>query len=173
MSEITQPQPAKLIMGMLSSVRTLFEEVEILLEKKLGKIDVKSDIIPFDFTDYYKKEMGPNILRRFFSFKNSIDPEEISSIKVWTNELEDTYKRNGKYPVHRPVNLDPGYLTRCKLILASTKDFYHRIYLQKGIYAEVTLYYKERQYENLPWTYPDYQTAEYKDFFLRVRAKIT
>ena len=173
MSEITQAQPVKLIMGMLSSVRTLFEEVEILLEKKLGKIELKSNIIPFDFTDYYKKEMGPNILRMFFGFKNSIAPEEISSIKVWTNELEDTYKRNGKFRINRPINLDPGYLTHCKLILASTKDYYHRIYLQKGIYAEVTLYYKEGKYENLPWTYPDYQTAEYKDFFLKVRGKIT
>ncbi|MDR4505932.1 MAG: DUF4416 family protein [Candidatus Scalindua sp.] len=173
MSEITRPKPVKLIVGMLSSIRTLFEEVSPLLEERLGEIETQSDIIPFNFTDYYRKEMGSDILRTFYSFKDLIDPEEIAAIKVWTNELEERLKQNDEYRIKRPVNLDPGYLTQCQLILASTKDFYHRIYLQKGIYAEVTLYYKYGQYANMPWTYPDYQTEEYKKFFLRVRGKIT
>ncbi|GJQ60652.1 MAG: DUF4416 family protein [Candidatus Scalindua sp. AMX11] len=170
MSQITLPQPVKLIVGMLSNVKALFQEVPALLEERLGKIETRSDIIPFDFTDYYQEDMGPHLLRMFYSFKNIIDPVELAAIKVWTNELENKFKQNGKYPIRRPINLDPGYLTQCQLILASTKDFFHRIYLQKGIYAEVTLYYKFGQYENLPWTYPDYQTEEYKNFFLTVRA---
>lgn len=173
MSQITRPKPVKLIMGMLSSIRALFEEVPALLEERLGKIETQSKIIPFDFTNYYKKEMGSGILRVFYSFKNLINPEEIAAIKVWTNELEERFMQNEEYRIKRPVNLDPGYLTQCQLILASTKDFYHRIYLQKGIYAEVTLYYKYGKYVNLPWTYPDYQTEEYKNFFLHVRGKIT
>ncbi|MFQ5963645.1 MAG: DUF4416 family protein [Candidatus Scalinduaceae bacterium] len=168
MSEISYPKPVKLIIGILSGIKILLEDIEILLEKRLGKIDLKSEVFPFDYTDYYEKEMGVNILRKFLSFKNLIDPEEISSIKVWTNQLEDEFKQN-KYDVIRPINLDPGYLSHCNLILASTKDYYHRIYLQDGIYAEVTLFYQEGKYENLPWTYPDYKTEEYKDFFSKVR----
>ncbi len=173
MSEITQPRPVKLIIGMLSGIKALFEEIPELLEARFGKIETQSKIIPFDFTDYYKEDMGPNLLRMFYCFKNTIDPEEIASIKVWTNELENTFKQNEKFHIKRPINLDPGYLAQCQLILASTKDFYHRIYLGKGIYAEVTLYYKHGQYENMPWTYPDYQTEEYKKFFSRIRETIS
>ncbi len=170
MSEITQPKPVKLIIGMLSSVKTLFKEVSTLLEEQFGKIEIQSEIIPFHYTDYYREDMGTNILRMFYSFKDVIDPVELAAIKVWTNKLEETFNKNERYRMKRPINLDPGYLTQCQLILASTKDFFHRIYLQKGIYAEVTLYYKYGKYENLPWTYPDYQTAEYKNFFLKVRS---
>jgi len=102
-------------------------------------------------------------------FKKLIDPEEIPSIKIWTNKLEDEFKKDGKFNVIRPINLDPGYLTQSKLILASTKDYYHRIHLQGGIYAEVTLFYQNGKFENLPWTYPDYQTEKYKNFFLKAR----
>jgi hypothetical protein len=169
MSEINCPKPVKLIMGMLSGIKILLNDIEPSLESRLGKIDLKSEIFPFDFTDYYKREMGFNILRKFLCFKKLIDPEEIPSIKIWTNKLEGKLKQNGKYKVIRPINLDPGYLTQSKLILASTKDYYHRIHLQDGIYAEVTLFYQNGKFENLPWTYPDYQTDKYKNFFLKAR----
>lgn len=170
MSEINFPKPVKLIMGILASSKDLLDNIETPLEKRLGKIDLESNIIPFVFTDYYEKEMGNNILRKFLSFKELIDPAEISSIKVWTNELEEEFKQNELSSTVRPINLDPGYLTLANLILASTKDFYHRIYLQHGIYAEVTLFYKHDKFENLPWTYPDYQTEDYKNFFVKVRS---
>ncbi|ODS32737.1 MAG: GTP-binding protein [Candidatus Scalindua rubra] len=169
MADIGIPKPVKLFVGILSSNKTLLEDVDILLEKRFGKIDIRSEIFPFDFTAYYKKEMGVNILRKFLSFKKLINPEEIPAIKIWTNKLEDKFKRNRKFNVIRPINFDPGYITHCNLILASTKDYYHRIHLQKGIYAEVTLFYQDKSFKNLPWTYPDYQTEEYKNFFLKVR----
>ncbi len=169
MADISYPKPVKLFVGILSSDYSLLEEVEILLAKRLGKVDIRSEMFPFDFTDYYKKDMGTNISRQFLSFKELINPEELSAIKIWTNELEDEIKRNKKSEVVRPINLDPGYLTHCNLILASTKDYYHRIHLQNGIYAEVTLFYQHEVFKNLPWTYPDFQTEEYKNFFLKVR----
>jgi len=92
-----------------------------------------------------------------------------SAIKIWTNELEDKFKHNNRFNVVRPINLDPGYLTHCNLVLASTKEYYHRIHLQDGIYAEVTLFYQHEVFKNLPWTYPDFQTDKYKNFFLKVR----
>ena len=169
MADINCPKPVKLFVGILSSDNTLLEEVEYLLAKRLGKVDIKSEIFPFDFTDYYKKEMGTNISRQFLCFKELINPEELSDIKVWTNELENEIKCNRKSDVARPINLDPGYLAHCNLILASAKDYYHRIHLQNGIYAEVTLFYQHEVFKNLPWTYPDFQTEEYKNFFLKVR----
>ena len=169
MSEISRPEPVKLIIGILSGIKILLKDIEVLLESHLGKIDLKSEIFTFDFTDYYKREMGLNILRKFLCFKKLIDPEEIPSIKIWTNKLEDELKNDGEFEVIRPINIDPGYLTQSKLILASTKDYYHRIHLQGGIYAEVTLFYQNGKFENLPWTYPDYQTEKYKNFFLKAR----
>ncbi len=169
MADISSSKPVKLFVGILSSDNTLLEEVEYLLAKRLGKVDIKSEIFPFDFTDYYKKEMGTNISRQFLCFKELINPEELSDIKVWTNELENEIKCNRKSDVARPINLDPGYLTHCNLIIASAKDYYHRIHLQNGIYAEVTLFYQHEVFKNLPWTYPDFQTEEYKNFFLKVR----
>ncbi len=169
MADINCPKPVKLFVGILSSDNTLLEEVEYLLAKRLGKVDIKSEIFPFDFTDYYKKEMGTNISRQFLCFKELINPEELSDIKIWTNELENEIKCYRKSDVARPINLDPGYLTHCNLIIASAKDYYHRIHLQNGIYAEVTLFYQHEVFKNLPWTYPDFQTEEYKNFFLKVR----
>ena len=169
MADIICPKPVKLFVGILSSENTLLEEVEYLLAKRLGKVDIKSEIFPFDFTDYYKKEMGTNISRQFLCFKELINPEELSDIKIWTNELENEIKCYRKSDVARPINLDPGYLTHCNLIIASAKDYYHRIHLQNGIYAEVTLFYQHEVFKNLPWTYPDFQTEEYKNFFLKVR----
>ena len=169
MADISSSKPVKLFVGILSSDNTLLEEVEYLLAKRLGKVDIRSEIFPFDFTDYYKKEMGTNISRQFLCFKELINPEELSDIKIWTNELENEIKCYRKSDVARPINLDPGYLTHCNLILASAKDYYHRIHLQNGIYAEVTLFYQHEVFKNLPWTYPDFQTEEYKNFFLKVR----
>jgi hypothetical protein len=169
MADINCPKPVKLFVGILSSDKTLLKDVEILLVKRCGKVDIRSEIFPFDFTDYYKKDMGTNITRQFLCFKELINPEELSAIKIWTNELEKKFKHTKEFDVIRPINLDPGYLTHCNLILASTKDYYHRIHLQNGIYAEVTLFYQHEVFKNLPWTYPDFQTEEYKNFFLKVR----
>lgn len=170
MADISLPKPVKLFVGILSCSKELFAEVENLLVKRFGEADMESEIIPFNFTGYYEKEMGPNISRQFICFKKLINREELSAIKIWTNELEDSFKHNKRFDVIRPINLDPGYLTHCNLILASTKDYYHRIHLQEGIYAEVTLFYQHEIFKNLPWTYPDFQTERYKNFFLKVRA---
>lgn len=96
-------------------------------------------------------------------------PDEIAAIKIKTNALEEAIASEEKYVVARPVNIDPGYINESRLILASTKDFSHRIYLRDGIYAEVTLDYRQGKYESFPWTFPDYKSSEYQEFFLLVR----
>ena len=166
---IFKPRPVNLIVGALTSIPELFQRIEEEVEGHFGHIDIRSAVLPFEFTDYYHEEMGSGIQRRFYSLERLIMPDEIARIKAQTNALEESFTASRHYSVKRPINIDPGYINESRLILASTKDFSHRIYLRDGIYAEVTLNYRKGKYEVFPWTFPDYRTADYQDFFLKVR----
>lgn len=166
----TTPVPVKLFVGLLTGIESLIPEVRAALEESFGPVDLQSPTLDFDFTDYYREEMGSSLKRVFYAFEHLMDPAELASVKVATGKLEARY-RNGTWPMPRPVNLDPGYLEQGKLVLASTKNFYHRIYLGQGIYAEVTLYFKQGRFQSLEWTYPDYRSEPYQQFFLQVRAR--
>jgi hypothetical protein len=173
MGQIKQPQPVMLFVGMLSSFPELFTEARKDLEQRYGVVCLVSEVWDFDFTDYYQGQMGSGLKRIFFAFEQLIDPGSLAEIKIETNKLEDDYAARplaGRVP--RPINLDPGYLTDSKVILATTKDHRHRIYLRDGIFAEVTLHYsaKTKSYEPwAEWTYTDYRTEAYREFFGRVR----
>jgi len=163
---VKQCTPVKLFVGMISSQKKAFIQAEAILEKKYGPADFKTVFIKFDFTDYYEQELGKNLLRKFISFKNLIDPGTLPDIKIFTNKKEYALSPvKGK----RLINLDPGYITESGLVLATTKNFQHRIYLNKGIFAEVTLRYQRGEYLPYDWTYRDYQTKAYTDFFKKVR----
>lgn len=159
------PLSVKLIMAVFTPQSELFPKVERQLEKKWGEIDFKGPLFDFDHTDYYQEEMGFNLKKKFICFKDLMSPEDIDSIKISTNELEKKYSVEDK----RLVNIDPGYISNSKLILASTKDYYHRIYLGNGIYAEVTLFFQKGSFQPLPWTYPDYKTNASLNIFNRIR----
>ncbi|MCF6156981.1 MAG: DUF4416 family protein [wastewater metagenome] len=167
--KISLPKPVNLIIGILTGSSGLLTHIDKVLEEYFGPIDLRSDIIPFTFTNYYTEKMGTGIKRQFYSFERFIMPDEIAPIKVRTNALEEMITSSKKYPMKRSINIDPGYINESKLVLASTKDFSHRIYLRDGIYAEVTLNYHREGYETFPWTFPDYKTPDYQNFFLRVR----
>ncbi len=172
MGAIHQFTPVKLFVGVLVSNSKFIPEVEQRLIAAYGAIDHRSDIVPFDFTHYYEAEMGDLIDRVFFSFERLIEADQLPEIKRQTNQIEDELAPLLKTPtttVKRPVNLDPGYIEQAKVILASTKNFYHRIYLGSGIFGEVTMHFKNNTYQFFPWTYPDYQSKEYQNFFLRMR----
>lgn len=169
LGNISEPEPVNLIVGMLSSILEVFNVAETELEIKYGVIDKKSDIIPFTFTNYYNAEMGNNLARKFLSFKGLIKPEDIADIKIWTNNLEARISEGMRFNVKRAINLDPGYICKSKLVLATTKDYSHRIYLERGIFAEVTLQYHRSSFEPQSWTYCDYKTREYLEFFNKVR----
>jgi len=165
MGKAKKPRRVKLIIGMLAKNKKLFDISEEFFIKRFGAIDYKSPALSFDYTDYYKKEMGCPLKRRFISFKKSIPPEEITEIKLFTNSIEEKLSVNKK----RRVNIDPGYISDSKLILATTKDYFHRIYLNKGVYAEVTLYWRKDSFQPFEWTYPDYRTKEYLDILNAIR----
>ena len=169
MGSIRNFNPVKLFVGILVSNENLIAGVETELSATFGAVDYRSPVIPFTFTDYYRHETGDQILRVFLSFERLIEADRLPEIKHFTNELEKRFAAT-ETTVPRPVNLDPGYIEHAKVILASTKNFYHRMYLGNGIFGEVTMHFRNGAYEFFPWTYPDYQSQHYQKFFLDMRA---
>jgi hypothetical protein len=165
MGKAKKPKAVKLIMGMLAKSQKLFVTAEEFFIKKFGPIDYKSPAIYFTYTDYYKKELGSPLKRKYISFKRAVSPEKIAKIKLFTNYVEKKLSKNKK----RRINIDPGYISDSKLILATTKDYFHRIYLNHGIYAEVTLRWKKSSFEAFEWTYPDYRSREYINILNHIR----
>lgn len=135
------------------------------LKRKFGRIDFESEILPFSHTDYYAEEFGRDLKRKFISFEKLIPPQSLAQIKIFTNRLEQRLTLNNR----RQINIDPGYLNFPKLILASTKDFKHRVYLDKGVFAEITLFYQDKAFRAWEWTYPDYKSPAYLDIFNKIR----
>lgn len=165
MGRITRAKPVKLIAGFIFKDEKYFNKAESILARRFGKIDFKSRIIPFNFTDYYLKEFGSDLNRVFISFENLISPKSLSSVKVITNRAEEKLSLGG----NRLINIDPGYLDAARLILASTKDYAHRVYLDKGIFAEITLIFKGHSFRSWDWTYPDYKSEKYLEIFHKIR----
>ncbi len=175
MGAIKGPQPVKLIVGMLSQSEELFEIAEGDMAKLWDEIDIKSECMPHTFTDYYKSQMGTGLLRKFVSFDKLIDPGDIASIKHKTNELEDKYAKSepGRaLGVDRCINLDPGYVEPSKLILATTKNFSHRIYIGNSVWAECTLHYRRGKWEGWPYSFPDYSSGCYDQFLSNARDRL-
>jgi hypothetical protein len=165
MGEIKKPTLVKLITGLIFKDAKASEKAKLILEKHLGKIDFASRELAFDLTDYYEKELGKYLKREFVSFKKLIPPSDLPKIKILTNKIEKNLSSDG----NRLINIDPGYLDLAKLVLASTKDYKHRIYLAKGIFAEITLRYEAKSFRPWEWTYPDYKTGEYIEIFNQIR----
>jgi hypothetical protein len=134
-----------------------------------GPIERESPRFDFLETNYYDATMGPGLKKVFWTFSQAFDPADLPAVKLMTNRWEEEYAAMAGHAEPRPLNLDPGYLTLGKLILASTKDFAHRIYLSQGIYAEVTLQYRHHRWEHHQYTFPDYRRADYQKFFSECR----
>lgn len=160
-------KPVKLICGVLYRKTVDPNRLDEELISRLGPIDFKSEPFPFHFTAYYENEMGRNLIKRFYAFEKLILPDNLADIKNVTILIEKNFSSEGR----RTVNIDPGYLEESKLVLASTKNFSHRIYLKDGIWAEVTLRYEKGDFVTHPWTYPDYARPLTTDFLKMAREK--
>jgi hypothetical protein len=166
MGETHLAGPVKLVIGILAKDREWLSRARAELARVFGRSDLESPVIPFGFTDYYLAEMGEGLLRQWVGLESLVMPDGLAGIKLATNRMEQEWAQDGK----RPVNLDPGYVNDSRLILATTKDFSHRIYLGSGIYAETTLIYKGEAFRALDWTYPDYQSETATEFLNQARA---
>jgi Domain of unknown function (DUF4416) len=165
MGEISEPRPVLLILAAFSRHAETLEWGREKATAAWGPVALASERFVFDATDYYAPTMGAPIEKCFFAFQRLIDPARLVELKLQTNAWEAEYAEQGRHAEPRPLNLDPGYLTPAKLVLASTKDHAHRIYLSRGIFAEVTLYYKDRRWNERDWTFADYRRADYQKFF--------
>jgi len=165
MAEIKKPQPVLPIVGLIFA-RDLANDVLEELSDEIGQAVLKSDPIPFTHTKYYSDEMGSELSRQWYVFDKLVLPDELVGLKHNTNIVEKKYL-NAKGG--RNINIDPGLLSLSSLILASTKNYAHRVYLGQGIYAEVTLIYKDHRFSPLDWTYPDYRERSAIEFFERAR----
>jgi hypothetical protein len=163
-----QPQPVKLIASILASDLQAADHAINLMQEKFGTADYVSDPLTFEFTDYYEPEMGAGLQRRMISFTQLIMPDALPDIKLTTNEIEKIFANgNGQ----RTLNIDPGYIALCHLILATGKAFTHRPYLRDGIYADMTLVYRRGSFQTLEWTFPDYKSPEMIKILTMLRAR--
>lgn len=152
MSKPNPMEPVKLFFSIFAKETTLLNDTIEVLSSVYGPPDFISEIMLFDYTNYYGAEMGENLIRRFLSMEKLIRPEILPDIKLMTNEIEEKSELNFR----RQVNIDPGYISKAHLILATGKAYTHRPYLRDGIYADLTLVYQGKKFRSLPWTYPDY-----------------
>jgi hypothetical protein len=161
------PKPAKLVIGVIIRDRAVLARLAGDLAQRFGPVDMVSPWFDFDYTNYYKREMGAPLYRRMFSFADLIRQRNLARIKLATNEMEKAESVGDR----RRFNIDPGYLVYERWVLATGKNYSHRIYLERGIYADLTLIFQKGGYRALPWTYPDYAQPDLQRFLLQVRRR--
>ena len=172
MGAIREPAKVKVIVGILAKDEAAVEAVRETLRNRFGEEDLNLPPFPFTFTNYYIDEIGAAPVRAFFSYETLIDRTEIVDIKLWTNDIELEIAEKAGTPGLRPVNLDPGYMTLGQFFLATTKDQRQRVYMQRGIFVEPTLYFQDGHFHAFDWTYRDYQSEAYVKYLEQVRAHL-
>ena len=169
MGQILPPRPVLPLFAVFSIYPEAIDWARNRIAEKWGEIALASVPFNFDNTHYYDESMGAGLKKQFFVLNAGADPSDLIDWKILSNDWEEEYAQLAGKPESRPLNIDPGYIELGKLVLASTKDYAHRIYLGRGIYAEITLNFKEGQWVAHHWTFPDYQRADYHEFFNQAR----
>jgi Domain of unknown function (DUF4416) len=169
MGSPTQPSPVLLIVAAISQYPEVLDWAKKTIESHVGPIALTSPAFDFTETDYYLATMGADLKKQFFACERLIDPAQLVDLKRQTNRWEEEFAAQCRFSEARPLNLDPGYITLAKLVLASTKDHSHRLYLGQGIYGEITLSYRGGRWQETQFTYPDYRRADFHEFFIACR----
>lgn len=163
------PAPMLLLVAAFSRHPSALAWARSRLEEHFGPVALASEPYSFHHTAYYRATMGPDLRKQLLAFANLVPGDALATIKLQTNALEEELAAQRQFPEPRPLNLDPGLLTLGKLILATTKDQAHRIYLGQGIFAEVTLHYQGGGFRPWPWTYADYREPAVLEFLQQAR----
>ena len=169
MGNVLPTNDALLIAAIFSRDLVAIDWAKERLTAEWGAIVLASRLYDHEETRFYEKTMGAGLKKCFVAMQQLIDPATLPSCKLASNAWEEEGAKRLASDVARPVNIDPGYITEAKLVLATTKDRDHRIYLSQGIFAEVTLHFQAGKWQPRPWTYPDYQRADYHEFFSQCR----
>ncbi len=167
MGALENQKSVKLVVSLIFKDQRHQKYAETMLKKTFGPIEDITRTLPFDFTDYYQDEFGEPLTRKLICFERLVSKENIAKVKLFSNKLEDRTCL-GK---DRTVNIDPGYVTEAKLVLLTTKDYTHRVYVGRRIFAESTLFFQEGSFRSWPWTYPDYASSEIISYFNNVRER--
>jgi hypothetical protein len=169
MAEPRTPAPALLVVAAFSRHEQALEWARSRLEGLFGPVALAGEPYAFCQTTYYEPTMGPGLRKQLLAFERPVSPDCLPEVKLRTNALEAELAAAGTFPEPRPLNLDPGLLTLGKFLLATTKDQSHRVYLGRGIFAEVTLRYRDGAFEPWPWTYADYREPHVLAFLAQAR----
>lgn len=162
-------RPALRVMAVSSCYNEAFDWALEKATQHWGPVQLISERFDFSETGYYTKSMGAGLQKQLLAFSELIPQENVVESKLESNGWEDEFKQSAEWEMERPINLDPGYITEAKLVLATTKDRDHRVYLRSGILAEVTLFYQGNRWQGSRWTYPDYRRDDFHEFFDRCR----
>jgi len=170
MGAIKSNTTAQPFFALMFSERELYDLAINQIREKYGEIMGVGPIFKVsDFTDYYEKEFGKDLQKQFFVMKEPVDLQDFARVKIWSNELETATAKSDSGRLVRTIDLDPGYLEPSKLVLYSTKNFSHRVFVTDGIFGEVTMIYERGKFKFLPWTYPDYSSDENVKFLMVMR----
>jgi hypothetical protein len=156
MGTVGEPAPVRFFASIIYNDSSILSHVETELSRLIGPIEERSGLMTFYQSDYYCREMGEGLMRYFVLFQPLLPRDKLAEIKLQSNGIEDSYAVEGR----RRVNIDPGYIALEHTVLGTTKGYSHRIYVGKGIYADLTLLYEDGTYRGLAWTYPDYAGNE-------------
>ncbi len=169
---LKKPEPVKLIIGILACDEQTIHAAVDMIKANFGVCDIESPVWPFRHTEYYAEETGKEIVKKFVAIEKPIMPDKLADIKLKTNKMEEKLAAKLGGNLSRPVNLDPGYIEPSKLVLASTKNFSHRIYIGKKIWAEVTLIFSRGQWKGFEYSFSDHKEDRYHEFFSQTREKL-
>lgn len=170
MGELNPPPKALLLIAAFSRYPEALDWTQNWACERFGPVALRSPRFDFTETDYYEALMGDGLIKQFWAFEQLMDPACLADLKNASNQAESAYRDVSQFRQPRPLNIDPGYMTLSKLVLASTKNHAHRIYLRDGIFAEITLRYRQRCWQPWEWTYPDYRRPDFAAFFEECRA---
>ena len=159
-------EPLKLFAAVLYREEPLLEQTRKLLSDVFGPEDHVSRPVPFEHTGYYREEMGEPLFRIFISYSSLVNPQYLVTAKLEAHRIEQELAVSG---ARRQVNIDPGVLDYLKVVLASFKYQAQKIYLDRGVWADLTLYYRKGGWARFEWTFPDFKAGLYDRPLLEIR----